>query len=417
MMMWWRVVLVCLLVWGMGIRLEGRSYLEVDVDNSEPFVGEVVVYQFRFFDDGASAGKVFSPPIFRGLGQLGESDVIQRSVLSDGVQYTLFEQAFYLTANTSGQFIIEPGRIDAPETPFQDAEVILSETITLDVRPLPDSPYEVLHGVGSYTVALTLERDEVMVGGVVRLRLVVAGRGSLQVVRAPDLLIDESWRIFRNTPQYVFETPITGEKIFTWDLIPQRSGTFRLALDDFVYFEPNEARYEAIALPEFDIVVRGTDRDFGQVDNDSVQGFASSWRDIGASQGGVADWLWVVLWLIPPLAVIGHRWWTGGGWQTGLNVPRQTNAYTRRLSALASLDTTAVHEGVVELLVDYVGHITKRQVTEENFETVLMALPSAHREFIQRCWEEALQGRYAPVDETDARHLLRRVHRLFGKSS
>lgn len=98
-------------------------------------------------------------------------------------------------------------------------------------------------------------------------------------------------------------------------------------------------------------------------------------------------------------------------------MPRQTNAYTRRLSALASLDTTAVHEGVVELLVDYVGHITKRQVTEENFETVLMALPSAHREFIQRCWEEALQGRYAPVDETDARHLLRRVHRLFGKSS
>jgi hypothetical protein len=233
------------------IHAQESSFVEVSVDKANPYIGEVIAYQIRFFDDGRATDIQLLLPDFQALGQIGESDVTQRTEQVNGVGFTVFEQTIYLVSNNIGNIEIAPVRVEIPETVFQDGVVLESNIVALSVKALPEEARDA-QSVGRYAVSVNTNATALEVGDLLRLEVSISGTGYLQGIAPPVFAEDDVsniWQVVSQTPVYRLETPTRGEKVFVWDMVALRSGEHRLVFEDWVIFDPDQAQVERLVIP------------------------------------------------------------------------------------------------------------------------------------------------------------------------
>ena len=133
--------------------------------------------------------------------------------------------------------------------PVSDSEQLHLRTpaMPLDVQPLPPAPEGFNGAVGRMSLAASLEPAELRLGEAATLTLTLSGEGNLQGLPQPPMPKVEGLKVL--PPQQEGEdsisgTVINGSRTWSYPVIPERAGDYRLVVPGLPYFDPAAQKYE-----------------------------------------------------------------------------------------------------------------------------------------------------------------------------
>jgi hypothetical protein len=329
-MRWTAVMMVlgCLLFATPGLHAQDEQptdnpdfMVEASVTNETPFVGEEILYVFRYYAYVMPSRVRDDLPGFEGFWQSNVyvADNFIRTV--NGQQYNVGELYVEITPLEPGRITIEPAVFEVPQTVFREEVNLATEPVTVDVRPLPpDAPDEFNGAVGQFHAEFEVDQRTVTLGEPVRQTVTVSGTGNLSQLPAPGLPELPGWRVYSNPVRFASSSVSSvrlGEKIFEWLLIPEETGTQTLPPVIFSFFDPQLEEYRSLVSPSFtvDVFPGGENiRELPQLESpgDRRGRPAPPLKPLPASlntgSSGRASEL-LLLWLFPPgLALICGIW-------------------------------------------------------------------------------------------------------------
>lgn len=263
-----------------------KVWVEALVSRDAPFVGEQVIYTFRFFNAVNVSDAKFQPPQFSGFKAKELED--RRSVrkIIDGREVMVTEINYVLTPLAEGTTRIEPALLqvgvvkpdrrrrrgvfdDFFDDPFFRSDQVAirhlqTEPIDLRIRPLPPlDPGEHFSGlVGQFKMATEMEKTDLRVGDSATLTVTIQGHGNIMDAQAPRLQATDDFKAYADSPQEEITTGrdgSNGRKLFRTALVPIKSGRFQLPPVRLTYFDPHAEGYRTLtgAIPE--LVVQAAD--------------------------------------------------------------------------------------------------------------------------------------------------------------
>ncbi len=401
-------------------------FVEAVVSDPSPFAGEQVIYSFLFyravsFQDSLS----YSPPNFEGFWRTDMKENSTYSTQVSGRTYGVTQIDTAIYPSFDGELTIQPATLTLPATVFQDEEILNTQPVQIQVRPLPDGAPDGFDGaVGQFSMTATLDRQSLTLGEPFKLQVTVYGTGNIEQLTAPQLDLPENWRIYTNPPTYanaVQEGVLLGEKTFEWLLIPSEAGSIPLPQVTLWYFDPLELNYRSATtgsvnlevLPSSDVPV-AFDFSGPAVETLPLKLIDNS---LSVGSGGLSGIFWI-LWVLPP-AVFGLVWWWSRQ-QSSIQQRNQrrftTKALERALRDLISASKAAPQEGyllVKQIIYAYLGDRLDTDLSKLSQSELQMTLaaqgspePLAHELIV--CLDMADSGIYAPQDDGDFKALIER---------
>lgn len=315
--------------------------VEAEVSVQTPYIGEQLLYVFRYFTYTVPPGLFDQLPDFEGFWL---SDIYElsggRVESINNRQYIVGELYAEITPLRTGQITIEPSVLEIPETVFSEGATLETDPITLDVLPLPEDAPETFNGaVGQFNVVLDVDRNSVTLGQPLTLTLTVDGTGNLEQLPAPELPDIEGWRVYANPTRFVPSTVggiRFGQKVFEWLVVPENAGTQTYPPVSFTYFDPQIGVYETVASSEIVVEV------FPGADNLRALPTPNAANGSGAlairvvpdrltvAQSEQFSVLEGILWIVPPIVTL-----VAGGWVYGRAHADRRQREERRQTALA----------------------------------------------------------------------------------
>ncbi|MEX2048145.1 MAG: BatD family protein [Gemmatimonadota bacterium] len=150
-------------------------------------------------------------------------------------------------------------------SPFGTAVVptsVLSNPVTIAVEALPPGRPEPFSGiVGSLSLSASLDRDSIATGDAVTLTLRASGEGNVRGIPSPVLGLPADFETF---PPEVDETVrpfgpgLTGEKTFTYVLIPRAPGAREIPPITMGFFDGAAGAYRTATTEGLGLTVTGT---------------------------------------------------------------------------------------------------------------------------------------------------------------
>lgn len=249
------------------------------VNNSHPYQGEQIIVTYKIYTQ--------VPLSQAGIDKLPGNKGFWAEDLSAGKQIKQYEETVggqryqvaeirkgALFAQESGKLTIEPldlnvlamvqrqrrrtgTLLDLFDDPFfnmaQAVEHPLhTKAVTVNVKPLPDSPDNFSGAVGSFSVKGGLSLDKVKSNEAVSYRLTVSGRGNLMLITPPSPEFPASFEVY--DPQIEDnltkgDNGVSGSRTYEWVLIPRSQGKFTIPAYKFIYFDPSSSQYVTLNIP------------------------------------------------------------------------------------------------------------------------------------------------------------------------
>ncbi len=235
--------------------LNGQDYfVEAEIDNSTPYIGQQVVYTFRFYQgtsDFFAEQPQFSPPDFNGFWAEKQSDQSQYRVQAAGRTYNVTELKTILFPSSAGAITIEPAKLTIPGGFFSRGVALQTKPVELNVQALPpDAPPNFNGAVGQYSISAEVDATEGKVNEPVTWRVTLSGRGNINAAPDPEWPEIPGWRDFNS--QATINTQMQdgvmgGSKVYERLLLPTRSGQFTLPALEYTYFDPETGAYQRTA--------------------------------------------------------------------------------------------------------------------------------------------------------------------------
>lgn len=248
-------------------------FLSAKVSTTQPFVGQEVVYIWRFYRRVRIGDARLEPQDFRGFLVEALGEVREYEATVNGVQYLVSEIRKALFPQEVGTAIIPASRLtlevlvrsnrgrnsifdDFFGTTTSETKVLRSREIELQVRPLPDPPAGFTGLVGSFEIRAQISKAEIQVGESATLKLTVSGNGNVQMITEPRLPELPNFKIYDDKPSGSVERSgprLTGSRTFSKALVPLEPGELAIPPVGLIFFDPNasefrEARTAAIPL-------------------------------------------------------------------------------------------------------------------------------------------------------------------------
>ena len=143
---------------------------------------------------------------------------------------------------------------------------VTSDSVQVRVRPLPGGAPSSFDGaVGTFRTDLSAPQGRTKVGEAVDIELEVSGYGNLATLEAPALRGPSSGggdALETYAPDTRLSIDRSGERVrgtktFTYTVVPQKRGTYRLPPLTFSYFAPDAGRYRTLRTRPLTIRARG----------------------------------------------------------------------------------------------------------------------------------------------------------------
>jgi hypothetical protein len=232
-------------------------YVEALVDNETPYLGEQILYIFRFYQAVELRGRPsYDEPDFVGFWHPPETQQTQSIAEVGGRRYRITELQTPIFPTIPGERTIESADFTLP-----DGIVLLTVPVTVDVQPLPEPlPDNFSGATGRYTLRATIDTDRVSVGDSITLRITLSGVGNIETLPEPDWPELDGWRQFENRSSLStrFENGVMqGSRTYERLLIPSRGGTFTLPPQSYTFFNPETAQYETVQSDPLTLSVVG----------------------------------------------------------------------------------------------------------------------------------------------------------------
>jgi len=240
-----------------------------EVSSDHPYVGEQLVWTFRFQTAARFQNARLGKPDFDGFSseEMGEGRAFEQVI--NGRRYAIHEVNELLIPHKSGPLAIEPatlsvgivtGRSRRSSDPLFDdlfgsrnvmeQKLLTTEGVALNVRPLPpytgDAPFSGL--VGDFSLTASLEKGTVKAGDPVTLTLTIEGTGNIRDAAAPHLALPEGMKHYGDTPVEAIALGPggwQGKKTFKTAIVPLEAGRVEIPPVSLVWFDPATETYRS----------------------------------------------------------------------------------------------------------------------------------------------------------------------------
>jgi hypothetical protein len=227
-------------------------FIEAEVDNPTPYVGQQVVYTFRFYRAVNLWDQPhYEAPSFQGFWNEHQMDEQEYQAQAAGRIYRVTEIRSILFPSVLGPVTIEPARLMIPGGFFSSGKTLQTRPVELSVQPLPPNAPEGFNGaVGQFTLTGTLEPTQGKVNEPLTWQVTLNGQGNINA--APDPVWPEvsGWRDFET--QATVQTDVqggllAGSRLYERLLVPGAEGEFAIPPLEYVFFDPIAGGYQTIS--------------------------------------------------------------------------------------------------------------------------------------------------------------------------
>ncbi len=432
----------------------GSGFVEAGVSNPAPYLGEPIVYTFRFYQD---SGNVFgmmdqpqyTPPSFTGFwaeGQDGQNRY--RAQGNDGKIYDVTELTSVLVPSKMGEITIAPARLTTSGF-FDAGGQMASEPIVVNVQPLPaGAPANFSGGVGQFAIEAGVDTTRSKVNEPITWKVTLSGRGNINTVSDPIWPDMQNWRSFESEATVntqVQEGQIVGNRVYERLLVPQAEGEFVIPALKFSTFDPVAGQYQTISTQPIPVSVAPgapgtptsttpTPAPIPEADGkEIVEQMATDIRylkpvpsKLSQVDGPItASPLYWLAWGIPLVGLMGNFGWQRrrNFWQNNAGLARSSQARkkARRALAQAQKQNGDIFKNAGQILTTYLADKLDQPVLGLTHPALIELLTerSLKPELIERvhiCLSDAELGRFSPDAGTPdhARNLLKEIDILIG---
>ncbi|HEX2909024.1 MAG TPA: BatD family protein [Phototrophicaceae bacterium] len=408
-------------------------WVEAVVDNPTPFVGQQITYIVRFYT-AVELSPSYESPDFEGFWRVDVPPFpfVQSSQQVNNRTYQVIEIRTALYPTRAGSLSIAPAYVVLPETVFRPAERLSSDAVNVQVQSLPaGAPVGFNGAVGQFNLTATLNRQSVILGEPLTLKLTLSGTGNVEQLSPPEVPAPEGWQIFTNPSTYTVAPEngsMVGQQVFEWVLVPNQTGPQVLPAATWIYFDPSRLAYRTLTTTPITLeVLPGADSSNLVVATpDSHPSFPASellplkpLPAVLTSEGLEPGWGFWLLWLLPPMGAI-----VSFGWMERQRRRHRDQASLRRTAALkrarARLRAAGkaapkaayrqMEQAIYAYFDDKLAH-SPRRLDLNGLQRVMdsRALPPAVAARVLACLEWANEGQYAPVNTVDVRQLVQQT--------
>ena len=261
-------------------------FVESTVSNKEAYIGEQLIYSFKFFYRVEAKNFDLNMPFGASYFQkeeLGKAKSYQSIV--NGIQYQVQEISVAL-------FPIKPGKAEIPPAtlefdnyhrtqnrsnrgPFSqffndpffsqgtraEHKVLRTKPISIEVLPLPEKgkPGDFKNTIGNFNIVANLGKDDLEVGDTTTLTITISGNGNLRGVSLPEPDLKNLFKIYPDQPEFnqtVIGNQVTGRKVFKFALVPLKAGTGNLPAFTLSYFDPTVKDYRQAQTHPIEVNIR-----------------------------------------------------------------------------------------------------------------------------------------------------------------
>lgn len=265
--------------------------VETEVGTAEPYLNAPFTYTFRYLYTAVLPTRA-SPtprfPEFRGFFVEVPQKVPTYTQQIRGRTFWVEEHTHKLYPMVKpGQIVLAPAELLLPLP--RGHKTLKTEPLTLTVQPIPKTgrPPHFNGAIGAYQISAEVERGWVEVGSALTLTVRISGHGNIQTVTGaelptiPGVMVSEP----PNSTDYTSAT----SRVYTYVLIPNQTGAFRIPAIKFAYFDPSRAVYGTTETLPIPVSVRPNPNDLVGIDDTDPP----PWR------------LWLILFGILVLGLLG----------------------------------------------------------------------------------------------------------------
>jgi hypothetical protein len=239
---------------------QGDVYVEAIVDDTNPYIGQQIIYTFKLYDAVGLTNPLYQPSDFEGFWRVDIGVLSQTFEQINGRQYTVTTLATALYPTQSGEVTIKPSSVVLPETVFRSKTTLTANPLSLNVQTLPvGQPADFGGAVGQFNISAALDRQSVNQGEPVTMTLTVSGTGNVEQLPPP--AVSQDWRSTVNAENYSSELQngiIVGKRDYQIVFFPTTAGKQSLPPITLNYFDSEAGVYRSVGTSPVEIEVLGS---------------------------------------------------------------------------------------------------------------------------------------------------------------
>ena len=115
--------------------------------------------------------------------------------------------------------------------------------------PKKNRPQSFSNLVGDFIISAQLSRIEVEVGDTTTLTVTVAGQGNVKDLALPSPQWGDDFKVYEDQSEYrqtAGARAVSGEKAYTYALVPLKPGSLKVPAIPLNYFDPTKGDYVSI---------------------------------------------------------------------------------------------------------------------------------------------------------------------------
>lgn len=248
---------------------DSDTFVDALADPQNPWVGQQVVYTFRFYEalDAARLPNIlagapdYKAPTFSNFWVEGDIDQMSFQVEANGRPYDVSELHTNLFPTVAGELAIDPAQLVLNSVGPVTERTLATRPVILNVRPLPDgAPASFTGSVGDFRLSAAVDTNTARVDEPILLRLTLSGRGNIGMATPPQLPEMPGWRVIpsgTNIQIDNIEGRIGGTRTWDYQLIPTTPGSAGLPPIEFTYFDPVSETYVGTLTEPIPLDVEG----------------------------------------------------------------------------------------------------------------------------------------------------------------
>ncbi len=282
-------------------------FLKLDIDKKSCYVGQPIVATYKLYTRLPSETTITDAPSFNGF-SVTDFDVSNNSTLEkyNGRMYNVYTlRKVELYPLQAGNITLDPVVADnkitfiksqyansersdpffdmfddlgeaslPPEAQVQQNVTLKSNSETINVKPLPDEnkPKDFRGAVGNFTIKSSLEKNNITTDDAGTLKLVVTGKGNIQLINAPTIVWPQGIDGYEAKVKDDIDktsVPMKGSKTFSFPFTVSKAGEYKIDSITFSYFDPETSAYKTVRTAPLQVNVKKGSHNFFAKNSDA----------------------------------------------------------------------------------------------------------------------------------------------------
>ena len=404
-------------------------FVQAEVDNELPYVGQALIYTFRLYTAVSFfQTPSYDAPDFTGFWVGAKADPTQYRTQLNNRTYAVSELQTVLFPTSAGDVTIGPGTLIIPGDFFNPDVRLNSDSVKLNVRPLPDGAPAGFNGaVGQFDINASVDSAAAKVNEPVTLTVNIGGNGNMDTLSDPTWPDLNDWRVFdskASTNTSFQGGQFKGTRSYQRLLVPGKGGDYTLPAVSFSYFDPQSESFQTISTDPINVTVSG-DTTSAATDVPATQSSSPTASQQDVAQAGQdirfikpvpallstaavplteQPFFWL-LWAVPLIALMGNALWQQR--QSHLRRDagrlRASKAMNKARSALRQARQNSVdpYSASGQILLVYISEKLNQPVSGLTQRAIVDLLTSAGiasdlAQQVDRCLVNSEVGRFNP---------------------